>query len=405
MAPRSMQLLPNFVEVAKSSQKQSRYATQIRLAIEADIGQGTVSQFFCGKPIERANFHKICELLNLNPIEVGETPPSCSIGKKQTTPLTFDSCRDQENSWCEKLLEPHALIKLQAPAQFGKTSLMWKMLERAEQQGHLTLYINLNSIDLASFQDIQSFFRSFVCEIASEIDEQYADYLMPLVQYDELAKELGHNRAYLKYLEHLQQKITLPLTVGINKIDRLLDFPDIASEFFRQLRNMHEKSKKRGVWQDFRMVLAYSIPNIQEFVKVEIHCSPFNVGEIIELKEFSVSEVAELATKKGLSINREKIAELMKSIGGIPSLVKLTLNYLRTAEDDSSNVEAVYQDHLEILELWLQQRGLSELMQQIAINPATTTLSRQQQNPLHCQGLIIFIDRQAQARCELSRQG
>ena len=76
MARRSLQLHHSCLNTAKAALKNGRYKTQIRLAIEAGIqAQATVSHFFCGKPIERANFVKFCQLLNLDPVEVGEEPP------------------------------------------------------------------------------------------------------------------------------------------------------------------------------------------------------------------------------------------------------------------------------------------------------------------------------------------
>ena len=65
---------------------------------------------------------------------------------------------------------------------------------------------------------------------------------------------------------------------------------------------------------------------------------------------------------------------------------------------------SIYQDHLTTLELWLQQRDLSMLMQQIAIDPTIATVTRKQQSLLHRQGLIDSIDNRLQARCELYRQ-
>jgi AAA-like domain len=404
MAPRSMQLRPECVEVAKAAFKNSSYPTQIRLAIEADIqAQSTVSAFFRGKPVDRANFIKLGQLLNLDPLVVGEKPVRQVNRELVINPIT-DICREGEHTWYEKLFEISALIKIQAPSQFGKTSLMWKMFDRAEQQGHLALYLNLNALELASFRDAQTFFRCFICEIASELEEQYIDFLMPLEQYDELVQTFGHTKAYLKYLEHLQKKIPKPLTLGINKLDLLLDFPDTADEFLFQLRNMNEKSKQRGVWKNFRLVLAYSTPRVEEFVTVVANRSPFNVGETIELTEFSPSEVAELVTKKGVALDKVQIVELMELIGGIPSLVQLTLNYLQSPGADLATIKPIYQEHLEILELWLQQRDLYKSMQQIAINPTTTTLSRQQQNLLYRQGLVILKGHQVMARCELYRQ-
>jgi AAA-like domain len=406
MARRSLQLHSDCVEVAKAALKNSRYKTQIRLAIEAEIqAQSTVSNFFCGKPVERANFIKLCQLINLDPSKVGKEPTPTLKADFPPILSATKFVRSEEELWCQELFKPHAVVKIQAPSQFGKTSLMWKMLDRAEQQGHLALYLDLNAIELSSFKDPQTFFRRFICEIISEIETQYhPDCLILLEQYDRPIISLTPSAAFLKYLEHLQQKIAKPLTIGINKLDRLLDFPETGDEFLFQLRNMHEKSKKPGAWQNFRLLLAYSTPRIEEFVTVVANRSPFNVGSLIKLAEFSSSEIAALAATRGLILDLVQIDTLMQSIGGIPSLVYLTLDRLQDRGVDLTAITPIYQEHLETLELWLQQRDLYSMMQQIAIDPATAILPRRQQNLLHRQGLISSIDNRIQARCELYRQ-
>ena len=406
MARRSLQLHSACVEVAKAALKNSSYKTQIRLAIEAEIqAQSTVSSFFCGKPVERANFMKLCQLVNLDPSEVGREPaPALKVDAAPIlSPTKF--ARSEEELWCQELLKPNAVVKIQAPSQFGKTTLMWKMLDRAEQQGHLALYLDLNAIELSSFKDPQTFFRRFICEIVSEIETQYhPDCLILLEKYDRPVISLTPSAAFLKYLEQLQQKIAKPLTIGINKLDRLLDFPEVGDEFLFQLRNMHEKSKKPGAWQNFRLLLAYSTPRIEEFVTVVANRSPFNVGSLIQLGEFSSSEIATLATTRGLNLDRVQIDTLMQSIGGIPSLVYLTLDRLQERGADLTTIAPIYQEHLVTLELWLQQRDLYSIMQQIAANPGTATFPRRHQNLLHRQGLISSIGNRIQARCELYRQ-
>ncbi len=405
---RSLQLRPEYVEIARSALKNnSSYTTQIRLGIEAEIqAQSTVSNFFRDKPVERANFNKLCQLLGIDPVEVGQEPlPSPPVAKD---PDTIQ--RSQEESWYQKLLEPQALIRIQAPFEFGKTSLMWRLLDRAnKEEKHLTLYLTLSAIESSSFQDPRTFFRRFVCEITSELDgSKYAHRLMPIDRYDEIAEKLGYVIACTKYLEYLQKHIPQPLTLGINKIDRLIDFPTIADEFLTHLRSLNEKSKQPGNWENFRLILAYSSPQIEDCIPLAHHKSPFNVGQTIELTEFSPSEVAELATKKGLTLDSAQISALMQLIGGIPSVIQLLFDDLReqnaTIGENLATSSPLHQ-HLAMQAEWLQRRDLYLLMQEIATNSiARTDLSTEHWSLLYRQGLVVEIDRQVRSRCELYRQ-
>jgi AAA-like domain len=408
---RSLQLHPEYLDPAKLALSK-RGLTQAGVGILAQIrASSTLSNFFCGRPVDRGNFNRLCELLSLDPQQVGQQPPQTAIPG-----LAPDShpylCRSGEESWYKILFEEHSLIKIQAPAQFGKTLLMRRMLDRAEHRGHLSLYVTLNAIDSASFRNSRTFFRHFISEIESEIDDAAIDRLMPIARYDELVETFGHFKAAIKYFEHLQKNISQPFTLGINKLDRLLDDPQTAKtagDFLYLLRYMNEKSKSSKVWRQFRLILAYSVLRFEESIPLVATQSPFNVGYSIELSEFSPSEVAEIAAKKGIALDEHQIRAVMHSIGGIPSLSQLTLNHIRAHGaqliGDSTAIASIYQEHLEVLELYLRQKDLYPTMNQIATTTVKIAeLDRKAKNLLYRHGLIVTTsDRLVLPRCELYR--
>ena len=173
-----------------------------------------------------------------------------------------------EEIWEQELLKPCALIRIQAPFQFGKTTLMMRMLDRVEREGHITIYVNiniiLNEIRAAGSIDPQTFLYYFIREIECLIQEQIEAFV-PLVEYESLVVDkFGHMRAALKYisnlLKYIQTNTAQPLTIAINRLDGLLDYPDTANTFLPLLRAMNEKSKLNGVWRNLRLILAYSRP-------------------------------------------------------------------------------------------------------------------------------------------------
>jgi AAA-like domain len=411
---RSLQLRPEYIDAAKTALSKL-YLTQAGLGTLAEIkSPATINNFFRGKPVDRGNFNKVCEFLGLDPQIVGQEPTAPTIEKEpqMTNPdLNPYIARSSEEYWCRMLLEPHSLIRIQAPLLFGKTLLMSKMLNRAEQQGHLTLRMTLNGINSSNFGDPQTFFRQFVCEIASEIEEAHVALLMPLDLYDELVKQLDYTKATIKYFEYFLPKISKPFTLAINKLDRLLDNSEnanTANEFLHLLRYMNEKSKGSKIWQQFRLILAYSVLRFEDSISLIDSQSPFNVGYSIELSEFSPAEVSELAAKKELILDRRQIQLLMESIGGIPSLVQLTLNRLcehgSDLLEDSAAIASIYQQHLMTLAEYLKRVELHLLMCQIAKTTVEiTALDTKARNLLYRHGLIIPSDRQVVPRCKLYR--
>lgn len=392
---------------AKLALEQSTYEGQTGLAKAAGLVYATVNNFFNCKKIEFSNFKNLCILLKIDPSEVSEhlecTPDSATN--------TAYIPRINETAWCEKIHEPHILIRIQAPAQFGKTALMRRILDRAKQAGHLAVFINLAEIDpKANLTDLQIFSQQFIRLIEAKIDEGYINHLMSDEDYERSVARFGSTKACLKYLEHLQDNLSQPLTLGIDRLDLLLAYPGTARDFFALLRVMNDRSISGDKWENFRLVLAYSTPAIESFVGMSGNQSPFNIGYLIELPEFTPSQVADLASQRQLSLSPVEIDRIMQLIGGIPYLVRLTLDQIQqdgvqilTVESTTTN--NIYQKHLHALAGWLASSKLRSAMHLVVQNPETTSnLPFHKQCLLHSLGLVIFVNNGVTARCELYRQ-
>jgi AAA-like domain len=391
--------------LALEALNRSIYNGQTGLAQAAQLAFATVNNFFNCKNIFKANFEVLCELLQLDPHEVRDLPSQQFIA-----PYVL---RANEQLWYEKILEPQILIRILAPSQFGKTSLMCRMLDRARQQGHLAIFINLAEIETENLANPQVFLHQSIglieCAI-EDIDASYVDALMSAADYENLVSRFGSTKACLKYLEYFQKNIAKPLTLGIDKLDRLLDYPDTARTFFALLRLMHEKSTIGGSWENFRMVLAHATPAIEQSIDISDNQSPFNIGVSIELPEFTPTQVAELAAQRKLSLSPAQIDRLMQPIGGIPYLIKLTLDRIQKdgvdiIERDPTAIDSIYQEHLHSLGRWLHYHNLQSAMERVVQTPdGTTNLPFQTQCLLHRHGAIVFTSNGIIARCQLYRQ-
>jgi AAA-like domain len=171
---------------------------------------------------------------------------------------------------------------------------------------------------------------------------------------------------------------------------------------------MNEKSKSSNIWQQFRLIFAYSVLRFEDYISLIDSQSPLNVGYLIELGEFSPTEVAELVAKKGLTLDQRQIQSLMESIGGIPSLIQLTLNKLceRGSDllEDSAAIALIYQPHLTTYAEYFTGADLHPLMCRIATTTVDIAeLDTKARNSLYRHGLIIPSDRQVVPRCKLYR--
>ena len=133
----------------------------------------------------------------------------------------------------------------------------------------------------------------------------------------------GSKMSCKDYFEnYLLSEIDQPLVLAIEEVDVIFERLDLADDFFSLLRSWHEEAKSNPVWQKLRLILVHST---EVYIPLNINQSPFNVGLPIELPEFSVAQVQDLAQKHGLTWKQEQVNQLMKIIGGHPYLVREAL--------------------------------------------------------------------------------
>ena len=241
------------------------------------------------------------------------------------------------------ILKPGILIRIKAPRQMGKTSLMSRILYQGEKQGYQTGFINLWSREL--FKNLDSFLESFCANVSLElgIEEKIDQYWKPQ-RYSSQTNCTNYFQSYL--LKELKQ----PVILGLDEVDRIFQYSEIADEFFTMLRSWHEKGKNNKIWQKLRLVISHS----QEvYISLDVNKSPFNVGLPIDLNKFSLAQVQDLVKRHGLQWSDTEINQLMGMIDGHPYLVRTALYHIATNDltlkqflEIAPTEEGLYEDHL-----------------------------------------------------------
>ena len=241
------------------------------------------------------------------------------------------------------ILKPGILIRIKAPRQMGKTSLMSRILDQGEKQGYQTGFINLWSREL--FKNLDSFLESFCANVSLElgIEEKIDQYWKPQ-RYSSQTNCTNYFQSYL--LKELKQ----PVILGLDEVDRIFQYSEIADEFFTMLRSWHEKGKNNKIWQKLRLVISHS----QEvYISLDVNKSPFNVGLPIDLNKFSLAQLQNLVKRHGLQWSDTEINQLMGMIDGHPYLVRTALYHIATNDltlkqflEIAPTEEGLYEDHL-----------------------------------------------------------
>lgn len=324
--------------------------------------------------------------------------------KGKLPPQDFYIKRPPIESHCdETILQPGALIRIKAPKKMGKTLLMDKIYDYAKKQGYHTVHLDLLLADGEVLSNLYKFLRWFCASVSRELHlpNQLDKY------WDE---DLGSNSNCKNYFEeYLLVEKDNPLVLGLDNVDRVFSSPTVAPDFFGLLRACHEAGNRGEIWQKLRLVVAYST---EVYIPLNINQSPFNVGIHIELPEFTVPQVQELAQRHGLNLDTLQVRELMDMLGGHPYLIQQAFSHLKTHLDrtlqdllKTAPTEAgLYSEHLRKHLLTIQKDPeMVAVMKKVvdAINPVR--LEVEQAFKLESMGLVHKQGNEVKLRCTLYR--
>ena len=308
-----------------------------------------------------------------------------------------------ESRCTETILQPGALIRIKAPRQMGKTSLMARILHHAGSQGHRTVSLSLQLADGKVFTDLDKFLRWLCASISRRLrlPNRLAE------TWDDIFGSKYNCTAYFE--EYLLPEINGPLTLGLDEVDRVFEFPDIANDFFGLLRAWHEEAKNRDIWKRLRLVVVHAT---EVYIPLNTNQSPFNVGLPIELPEFTLEQMAQLAQLHQLDWRSQDVEQLCTLIGGHPYLVRLALYHIARKDvtlvqllEEAPTEAGLFRDHLRGHWWNLRQHPeLASAFQTIVTADAPVSLEPSVLFKLYSLGLIQLVGNEAQPRCDLYRQ-
>jgi hypothetical protein len=303
-----------------------------------------------------------------------------------------------------EIQKPGALVRVKAPKEMGKTSLLLQILHRTEQLGYHTVYLSLEQIDRAICNDLNRFLRWLCVSLTRQLklEPKLDDY------WDD---DIGSKVSCTLYVRnHLLTSINAPIVLALDEVNRLFEHPLVAQDVLPLLRSWYEEGKRQPIWQNLRLMIAHST---EVYVPLQINQSPFNVGLATQLSSFSLEQVQQLAQRYHLDWNNGRAAhQLMELVGGHPALIHLALYHLSRGEltleqllEIAPTSTGIYHHHL--------QRHWATLQEQSALAHTFRTLLNANEpvnldsivaHKLSSMGLIQQTGNEAIVSCKLYQQ-
>ncbi|MBW4617484.1 MAG: AAA-like domain-containing protein [Desmonostoc vinosum HA7617-LM4] len=300
-----------------------------------------------------------------------------------------------------EISKPGALIRIKAPKEMGKTSLLIRILEHASSMGYRTVSLNLEQIEQNILSDLNRFLRWLCANVALQLqlEPKLDDY------WDE---DIGSKVSCTLYFRsYVLEQVDTPLVLALDEVNQIFEHPHVAKEVLPLLRSWYEEAKRLPIWQKFRWIVVHST---EIYVPLQLQQSPFNVGLPIQLHSFNLEQVQQLAQCYQLDWTDGKEArQLMDMVGGHPGLVNLSLYHLNCGDITLSQLletaptsTGIYYNHL--------QRHWATLQKQPELAIALgTVMSATEPIPLepiiayklNSMGLIKLDNNKATPRCQL----
>lgn len=435
---RSLKVSSKHLETVKLALFRNSFPSQRALALDLGLALSTVSRFCTGKSVDYGTFVDICDKLTLEWKEIADCSNSLALSQQSKPKKTsnkaekssavittstesasenlpfpegvvppdsplYQTRNDIESICHNTIVKPASLIRIKAPTLMGKSSLMIKVLAYAQAQNYQTVYLDLNNVDRAIVTDLDKFLRWLCVMVGKQLglENQLNDY------WDlEILGSNGNCTAYFE--EYLLPTINCPVVLGLDEVDRLFPYESIIEDFFGMLRSWHEKGKISTIWQNFRLILAHST---EVYISLDLNQSPFNAGVPIELLEFNINEIENLANLHQLDWKANEIEKLIEILGGHPYLIRLAIYYLKQRKvslnsllENAAKETSIYSNHLRRnLDIILQKPTLAKSFKQVVTSNQPIELNPIETYQLYSMGLVQLQDNRVIPRCNLYR--
>lgn len=305
-----------------------------------------------------------------------------------------------------EITRPGSLIRIKAPKQMGKTSLIYRALNYARQKRFHTVMLNLQTADSYLFNNLNQFLRWFCLNVSRQLN---VEPQLDAYWNEEIGSKVSCS---IYFQEYLLSRLSGSIVLALDEVNHILAYPNLAKDFLPLLRTWHEEAANSVIWQKLRLIVAHST---EVYLPLNLNQSPFNVGLPVQLPEFTLAQVQDLAQRYGLNkaeLDEKGLQALLNLTAGHPYLVRLALYWLRQREltlsrllQDAFNPTGIYSAHLRQYSEMLQQSPvLWNALQQVIATPEGVPLEAITAYWLEGLGLIRLQGNLATISCELYRR-
>lgn len=218
-------------------------------------------------------------------------------------------------------------ITIKGPRQVGKSSLLMRVIDAAA--GKRVAFLDFQLFDRLALANADRFFRQFCAWLTRrlKLEDRLAEYW---------SMELGNSQTCTSYMgDYLLQELGEPLVLAMDEVESLFE-ADFRSDFFGMLRSWHNSRAFDPIWKQLDIVLVTSTEPYQ-LIK-NLNQSPFNVGQVITLDDFTTAEAHELNERHNHPLAPVNANRLNNLLSGHPYLTRRALYLLASGRSSTDEL-------------------------------------------------------------------
>ena len=341
--------------------------------------------------------------------EIGGAPLPCAdprfAAESGTIPLSspFYIRRSADNEIQKQVDLIGTTTVVKGPRQIGKSSLLVRALAQARTHGHKTCFLDFQMIDATQAATLETLLK----HLARKIAREFKTTLKPDDQWDGNLGPIDNLTIFLE--DAVLSKTESPVLLALDEADQVFGFP-YRDDFFSCLRAWHNNRATNDLWTKFILVVSHSTEPYL-WIK-DLNRSPFNVGSVIRLEDFTLAQISDLNRTYGGPLKTEAdLQAIYDLVGGHPYLIRQALYVLQSHNFPFSELQRTavsdtgpFGDHLRrwVWHLQNNKELKTELRQVFQQGACQDEVSFQR---LRAAGLIVGDSRNAsRMRCQLYHQ-
>ncbi|MGR3278057.1 AAA-like domain-containing protein, partial [Acaryochloris marina NIES-2412] len=214
-----------------------------------------------------------------------------------------------------KLCRESTFAYVLTPRQMGKSSLMMRTAETLYEEGINPVIIDLTQI--GTQLTVDQWYLGLLTEISDQLMLSVNVY-----HWWQERQHLGGTQRLSQFFEQVViSEMTDPVVIFIDEIDTTLTL-GFADDFYAAIRGLYVARAKQPELNRLSFVLI-GVATPSDLIR-DAKRTPFNVGERVELTDFTPSEALPMATGLGLADEQAKqlLGWVMRWTGGHPYLTQ-----------------------------------------------------------------------------------